>query len=98
MKQILAVASGLISLLVAGSLLFAQTDKDTELAPITAQSQEALDAGDEKKALAIVRAGLDRFPGNEELRVQMAAIYADQNQDQAAIDLLRALIRDNPSS
>jgi tetratricopeptide (TPR) repeat protein len=98
MKQILVVVSGLIALLSAGSLLFAQADKDTDLAQIVAQSQEALDAGDDTKALTIVKAGLERFPGSEELRVQMAAIYADQNQDQAAIDLLRALIRDNPSS
>ena len=88
----------LVFVLGGGKLSQAQTSPEREIAQIAAQSQEALDQHDDKKALSVVEEGLRRFPGNEDLECQMAAVYAYQHRDRQAAALLREVLARNPSS
>lgn len=77
---------------------FAQQSSDSGTAQIVAQSQEALLQHDERKALTIIHGGLVRFPDDENLKVQLARIYAEQKHDRQAIGLLNGILLANPSS
>lgn len=98
MKAIFAIIGVFVSLFANGDVLWGQTSAQGEVAQIVARSQEALDQHDDVKALNIIRDGLRRFPGDEDLQVQMAAVYADQNRDHQAIALLKEVINKDPSS
>jgi tetratricopeptide (TPR) repeat protein len=88
----------LVCLCALGSVGSSQIAPDQEIAGIVSRSQEALNVSDEKVALGVVKDGLNRFPTNEELCVQLAAVYAFQHRDSEAIAVLQQVIRANPSS
>jgi tetratricopeptide (TPR) repeat protein len=69
-----------------------------EVLQIVAQSQQALDQHDETKALTLIKDGLVRFPNDEDLRIQLARIYAEQKHDRQAIGLLNSILLANPSN
>jgi len=78
--------------------MWAQASAEREVAQIVTQFQEALRQGDEKRASTLLQDGLLRFPGNEELQVQTAALYSFQKHDDRAIALLIEVVKKNPTS
>ncbi len=85
------VAMALVCLLPA-------TAPGQEVLSIVAQSQDALNQHDERKALTLIQEGLARFPGDESLKIQLARIYVEQKRDRQALGLLNGLLLENPSS
>jgi tetratricopeptide (TPR) repeat protein len=71
---------------------------DPEIAQLLAQSQAALGENDEQKALSLVKEGLVKFPNDENLKIQLARIYAEQKHDRQAIGLLNSILLANPAS
>lgn len=99
MKPILVTVAVVVLLLDGGgNVIWAQASAEREVAQIVTQCQEALRQGDEKKVLSLLQDGLRRFPGNEELQVQTAALYAYQKHDDRAIALLKEVVKKNPAS
>ncbi|HKF19913.1 MAG TPA: hypothetical protein VKE93_00010 [Candidatus Angelobacter sp.] len=92
------IAFPLVLLLAAASALDAQQSPRPESVQIAIQSQEALNNHDEAKALALVQAGLARFPGDDTLEIQLARIYAYQRHDRQALGLLNAALIRNPKN
>jgi hypothetical protein len=90
------IAFTLVLLLAAASALHAQQPPRPESVQIAAQSQEALSNRDEAKALALVKEGLARSPGDDTLEIQLARIYAYQRHDGQALGLLNAVLLRNP--
>jgi tetratricopeptide (TPR) repeat protein len=76
----------------------AQSGMVEEVAQIVAQSQEALNGHDKQKALALIKDGMVRFPGNEDLKIQLARIYVEQKHDRQAMGLLNGILLANPAS
>ncbi len=62
------------------------------------QSQSALDRGDVTKALVLINESLQRFPGDESLRLQLARVYLRQHRDGKARQLLEDVFRNDPSN
>ncbi|HKD80254.1 MAG TPA: tetratricopeptide repeat protein [Candidatus Angelobacter sp.] len=80
-----------------GKACVAQEPRQEVLA-IVAQSQQALEQHDETKALTLIKEGLVRFPGQEDLKIQLARVYVEQKHDRRAIGLLNSILRANPSN
>lgn len=78
--------------------VISQQTADQQVMQIVAQSQEALDRGDEKAAYGTVQQGLGQFPENPELQIQLARIHAAQKQDHEAIGLLNAILLRMPDN
>src|SRR5262249_21667466 len=99
MKTILVTTAVVVLLLDGGwNVMWAQASAEREVAQIVAQFQEALRQGDENRASSLLQDGLRRFPGNEELQVQTAALYSFQKHDDRAIALLIEVVKKNPTS
>jgi len=110
MKQIANFVMVVLVCLLSQSVLFGQQPPgspspasgaqqlEQEVAQIVAQSQEALTNRNEQQALALIKAGLERFPDNEELKIQLARVYVQQKHDHQAMGLLNGILLANPSS
>ena len=98
MKIIFTSARALGLLMVAVLRLLGQEAPAPDAELIAAQSQQALDQGDARKALSLIQEGLARFPGDESLQTQLARVYAYQKHDHEAMALLSSVLRGNPAS
>jgi tetratricopeptide repeat protein len=77
---------------------FAEQEPAQEIAQIVTSSQQAIDQHDEHKSLTLLRDGLVRFPGSEEIKLQLARVYVAQKRDRQAIGLLNGMLLANPSN
>jgi tetratricopeptide (TPR) repeat protein len=63
-----------------------------------ANAQAALRHRHYSQASRTLEDALTRFPGNLQLRLELGRVYVYQRQDSRAIEVFRAILRDDPSS
>ncbi|MCT2385510.1 cellulose biosynthesis protein BcsC [Erwinia pyrifoliae] len=61
--------------------------------PLRREAQQRLAAGDTPRAIGILQQGLQRFPGDGWLRLDLARIYQQQGNAAAAADLMQPAFR-----
>jgi tetratricopeptide (TPR) repeat protein len=71
---------------------------DIQVIEIIAQSQHALDTRDHAQALRLVQEGLQRFPDDQDLQLQLARVYVFKKQDREAMALLQSMLQKEPSN
>ncbi|MCU5773838.1 cellulose synthase subunit BcsC-related outer membrane protein [Erwiniaceae bacterium BAC15a-03b] len=66
--------------------------------PVRQQAKQALTAGNSQQAIAILQQGLQRFPNDGWLRLDLARIYRSQGDSAAAANVMQPVFRNGASS
>ncbi|MBP2168906.1 thioredoxin-like negative regulator of GroEL [Erwinia toletana] len=66
--------------------------------PVRQQAKQALTAGNPQQAIAILQQGLQRFPNDGWLRLDLARIYRSQGDSAAAANVMQPVFRNGASS
>ncbi len=100
MKLVLPLRAALmlapLSLAHGAGAAFAQANPSAEQS--LAAAQAALRQKHNAKAIQILREALERFPGDDRLRVELGRAYLYDHQDDRAIGLFREILGKHPSN
>ncbi|MFS2221577.1 cellulose synthase subunit BcsC-related outer membrane protein [Pantoea sp. B65] len=66
--------------------------------PVRQQAKQALSAGNPQQAIAILQQGLQRFPNDGWLRLDLARVYRGQGDSAAAASVMQPVFRSGASS
>src|SRR5258708_13693103 len=96
-SSILCVSFAFAAILLVGEMQPAWGQEEPSVQQSIAAAQESLRHRHYSQAVRTLEDGLQRFPGNTQLRLELGRVYVYQRKDRKAIEVFRAILRDDPS-
>jgi len=95
---ILRVGLAFLVILLMGKASKTRADEGASVQQSITDAQAALRHRHYSQASRTLEDALNRFPGNLQLRLELGRVYMHQRQDLRAMEVFRAILRDDPSS
>src|SRR5258705_9912906 len=95
---ILRVSLAFAVILLAGKVQESRAEEGASVQESIAEAQAALRHRHYSQASRTLEDALKRFPGSVQLRLELGRFYVYQRRDARALEIFRAILRDDPSN